>query len=694
MKKILWILVIIWMTIASVQAQDFKWLDIPFTELGWEKDQKLEGSNPSYALYLSEFPGIEWEKGYLYLNIEVPEALSPTSSLSVYGDGNLLFTTPLQSGTFPISLQKLSKTENLHRIEIQPYLFISSNLCEDLASENLFCVIKKESRFSLAFQEKTFVTLADFLRFPDNRLEIILPPGKWSRELQEAYCKLYAFLRRYQRDVPTRIETRIAEEEKALLVDHRRIFLHERAERDFRLQGKTLLLTPQGVEAILQNENLLVFPSTKVSIPEKRIFPLVRRISLNPFSFRGIGTLTQTFYFTSSDLGGIPRILRLLLYRLHSPLRENFQGEASFTINLNGELIYTEQLGPNSASIRSPRIISLPPNLLRRENALEFRFSYFPEIGNCHRGVAPFEASISGDSYLEAQGEGDLPSLLTWNEVPTLFWGEGFLVLPEEPTLGELEIGAKINAALRALDHTSISLTILNPKEAQIMLARPPRNREPQLWSRLTLLQEELSRYATFLEIRNAPLLQKLAAFFHFAIQQHGKAFLETLIYSFWNLPISNPPEYFIIVDPSLRLSSSPLAREGKELVLKNTLNGKTLLRIGPDESLGILTVFWENDHPTISFATCGDSNLAIQNFLNAFQDHKTLRRLTGNVVLFSPSGFYSTSTGSQENFQNVTPFIWGEWFSRFRLIIFLILAGLIIILAGLSYNRLVRKTL
>ncbi|MGC8778098.1 MAG: hypothetical protein ACP5Q4_05420, partial [Candidatus Caldatribacteriaceae bacterium] len=463
--------------------------------------------------------------------------------------------------------------------------------------------------------------------------------------------------------------------------------LREQGEQDFALHGKSLSLTPRGVEAILQNKDFLVFPSLKITTEKGPTTPLVRRIPLNGFSLRGIGTLTETFYFPSSDLGGIPQTLKLVLYHFHSPLRENFPGDASLTVRLNGEPIFTERLSSNPLP-RKPQIIILPPHLLRRENALEFRFSYFPEIGNCRRGEMPLEVSVSGDSYIEARGQGSFPPVLSWNDAPTFFWGKGFLVLPDEPDVRDLEIGARILASLRSLDRTPLAVTVMNLKEAETWLSHPSSwpSRSPWLSQRGVLLRQRILRYAQALETQNIPLPQKILALSRFAMRECSVALGETIAF-FISAPfeVQEPAHYFILVNPS-RHFSSPLVPEGKDLVLKDVPEGKTIMRFGPSESLGILTTFWENGHPVILFATQGEPESATRYFLNTFEEERTLRRLYGNVALFTQSGLSSTMAGVTGN--TLPP---GEWSLRWRLFVFLLIAGGIIFFAGLFYNRLVR---
>ncbi|MEN3187145.1 MAG: cellulose biosynthesis cyclic di-GMP-binding regulatory protein BcsB [Atribacterota bacterium] len=692
-----WFFCLLLCFMATVEAQELRWQEIPFAELGWENDQKLEGSHPSHTLYFPDFPGINWEQSYLHLEIEVPSVLSPSSSLTVRGDGNLLLTTSLRSGTLSIPLKELSPGKNPHRIDIEPYLFISDNLCEDLNSGNLFCFVKKESRFVLFRQETTIATLTDFLNLPEKRIEIILPTGEWSKDLEKAYMKLYAFLRRSLRNTPLTIETSIAQEGQSLLADHRRIFLQERAQHDFELYGKTLFLTPQGVEALVEKSELMVFPAAQISTVQGPFPSPPRRLYLDELFFRGIGTLTNTFYFPSADLGGIPQQLKLILYLSHSPLKTNFQGDASFTVRLNGESVYTEQLNANPVTVRTPRIVFLPPELLRRENALEFSFSYFPEIGNCRRGEKPLEASISNKSYLEPRGQGYLPPILTFNDVPTFFWGQGFLVLPETPTLSELQIEAIILATLRSIDRRPIDITVVTPKEAKILLSQP--SYQSRLWQKpfqpFVLFQKECSRYAQFLETQNLPSFHKLVAFLRFAMEHYSRAMGETI--SFFFIPFSEEEsrvlrDYFIAVAPSANFPSSPLISEGKDLVLKDTFEGKTIMRFGPNESLGILTTFWENGHPVILFTTHGEFDQATRHFFNTFKEEKTLRRLIGNVTLFSKNGFTSVLSGPPVSPPKPAMFVFQEWFLRFRIFLFLVIVSIIILASGLLYNRLVRS--
>ncbi|NSW77013.1 MAG: hypothetical protein HPY68_09655, partial [Candidatus Atribacteria bacterium] len=108
--------------------------------------------------------------------------------------------------------------------------------------------------------------------------------------------------------------------------------------------------------------------------------------------------------------------------------------------------------------------------------------------------------------------------------------------------------------------------------------------------------------------------------------------------------------------------------------------------------SLAILTTFWENGHPVILFTTHGEPDLATRYFLNTFKEEKTLRRLTGNVTLFGSSSFTSVLSGSPVGPYRPATLVSREWFVKFRFLLFLIIAGIIILAAGLLYNRLVRS--
>jgi len=684
-------------------AQDTSYLQLSFSSLGWKESVRLEGGDPSYTLYIPNFTGVDWKQSFLYLNLDAPQLLRSPSSVSVYGDGELLLNAALRPGenSFRVLLNALSADKDIHNIEVRAHLVISDDLCEDLASGNLFLIIRKDSAFHLYREDVLLESLEDFFSFPGNEIEILLPSGDWSVTTQEAFIKLYAFLSRFYRGLPVQITAGVYEENVAEPPEHRRIFISEERFRDFEIYGHTLYLTPRGVDAVMRIPEFFVFPASKIEEAGKRVSLPGSRITLdklgvNDLSFRGIGEMKQRVYFATSDLGGMPHTLKLVLYRNYLP----FRYEATFSMKLNGEMIYSEKLNPKGAGELSPLEIQIPTALLERENTLEFRFSYFPELGQCRRGEAPFEGFISGDSYFEVVGFEPLPELLTFGDMPTFFTGKARVVLPEQVSLDSLLIASKIVATLRTVDRLPIAVEIINYSQLAeqldtslglSVLGRP--------FFRLFYLPWRIREYSAYLKLRGTPDVKRIALSLAFTC--------ENLLYTLRDLVLlpcfpflekkTYARDFLVFVDPPdafLKSLSSPVVIDEGTIVLRFGLQSERLLEASPDQPLGILSVFREGAFPAIIFIPYGEKDIAQSYFLENFEGVETLRWLSGNVAIFGKGGLSKLLTAETPPSRWRIPSQWKEIFRSFRLVIFLVGASLIVILAGFLYRRLTRPPL
>ncbi|BER93132.1 cellulose biosynthesis cyclic di-GMP-binding regulatory protein BcsB [Thermatribacter velox] len=679
------------------------YFQIPFSSLGWKESVKLEGGNPAYTLYLPDFTGVDWGRSFLYLNLYASQLIRSPSSVSIYGDGELLLNAALRAGenSFRIPLAALSTDKDVHSIEVKAHLVISDDFCEDLASGNLFVIIRKDSLLNLYRKDTPLKSLEDFLHFPEDEVEILLPSGEWSPDLQRAFIELYAFLSRFYRGLPVRITAGMYKGETTESSDHRRIFLLEEGYRDFEIYDKSLYLTPQGVDALTRIPEFFVFTSSKVEKVDKQFSYSKQRVTLSGLgadglTFRGLGEMKQTVYFTLSDLGGFPRSLKLVLYRNHLPSRY----EATFSIKLNGEMVYSEKLDMGGVKELSPLTVQIPTALLGRENSLEFRFSYFPEVGHCRRSEAPFEGFISGKSYLEVEELASLPELLTFGDVPTFFAGKAQVVLPDKASFEDLMVASKIVASLRTIDRVPILVEVLKYSQVTDLLD-PSLNlsvfRRP--FFNLFYLPRRVREYSDHLRLRGTPTAKRMALSLAFACEN----FIYTLR-DFVLLPCLpfleksvSPRNFLVFVDPPdtlLKSLSSPVVIDEGTIVLRSGLQSERLLETSPDQPLGVLSVFREGAFPAIIFIPYREKDIARSYFLENFEGVETLRWLSGNVAIIGKGGLSRLLTVEIPPSGWRIPSHWREVFRSFRLVIFLVGASLIVILAGFLYRRLTRPPL
>jgi hypothetical protein len=668
MKYLLVIFLVVGVGFPFVAGARERLMEWEFQEiLGLEEDSLLEGPSPVYVFYFPAFSGILWEQSDLVLSLNIPQVLHPLSKISVYAENILLFSENLTrrgERTLRIPLNKLSQVpqKDAYRFEIRSHLFIGENPCEDLASGNLWISVGKESRFRIVMEEVAW-NLQDFFRFPAQNVTVFLPQDFRSKDMEGAYIKLYAFLRRAYRGLPVRIVTRLFGGERLPeeAPGEKRIFLMRESLRDVHLFGRTLYLTPKGVEAVVSEKNLV---SVSSQVVESVFLPLSSRkktladFGVGDTTVRGIGNMGTQVCFALSDLGGAWEHLSLVLFWASAPLPQSPRGEAFLRVFLNGNPIFSERI-VEEKSLPQRSVIPLPPANLARENTLEIVFSYFPEVENCRRGIMPFEATIFGNSYFVAYIKKDVPSLLTFGDVPTLFWGKGWVVLPENPALEELEAAARLYGALREMDNTPLFVEVAREKELPGLLGGRKGGRL-------------LAFPRSFQDVLR--LFSEIALLF-----RQGTALL-----------FSSPsiPEYLLLVSPSQALLRYfPVSVAQGALSLTSAPLPLTTLKVLPDEPLGVLTLGRVYHLPALAVLPCGTGNVAFAHFLRGFEGARTLRRLKGNVVVFGRQGWSEDTVGWQAE---------NTLLGFFRLYRFLFLAlalGVVLVFGILWYARMARSS-
>jgi len=714
MRKFLLTLILIIVLGSSVginaeEKQDFEW---SFHDLlGWNTNLMLQGQTPATVFYLPAPPGVDWQQSILMLQIKTSSFLDTNSSISVFVDDALLTSIPLEKRTkltIPILLSPLTgkpSGENV-KIMIQPYLSISRNVCEDLASGHLWCEIQADSSYSLVIKEKPIMTLNDYFQFPHKQIEILLPQGNWSRELTTSYMDLCAFLKRTYRGLPVVITTKIFTDQNEIPKEmgKKQIILLENDTRDYRLDNGSLFLTPQGVEAVIKQKEAFSFPSTKIrtsrseidEIPNENI--TLAQLGVAPLSLKGIGEMREHIYFPTADLKGMPRSLSLMLKWNSFPLQESTLNDALLKISLNDVLLRVERIPQSrTASLKLTRI-PLPIEALRRENSLDISVLYFPEVNNCRQGTLPFEAFISDKSYLARQGKQSLPSVLTWNDVPTLFWGKGLIVLPDQPSLEELEIGAKIFATLREIDH--------NPIQIEIM----PNTLAKENWfhsqsfswrfhQSLRKIQEEsfsilrtMNQILQSPELQQKPLLERILFIFYTALKSYFfifRNYLSIALLPFTEITPRNNSEYIILVSQENDdfWFGSPVQLRQEEIKFYRLPSNEYTMTLSPDESLGILAVTKKNNTPFILFAPYGSKEIAYRHFLDTFHGAETLRRMSGNVTLFGPGGKADLRTDYGFTLVMVGN-VFQEFYNRYRFFLLVGVLILLVIVFGAFYSK------
>ncbi|HSV30581.1 MAG TPA: cellulose biosynthesis cyclic di-GMP-binding regulatory protein BcsB [Atribacteraceae bacterium] len=709
----------------SSPAQEWKRIEWRFDrDLGITQNLRLTGLTPSTTLFVPVLPGIDWTQSALNLTVWFSDALHPESTLAVFMNDDLLFSQTLQNlplrpgqpGNLRIPLDLLisSPGERWIKVDIRPTLFISRNPCEDLASGNLWMMIMKKSHFMFNGAIRDLpVSIDEFLLFPTTELEIILPGGEWDREIATAYIKLMSFLKRPEniqaREITTLLFDEMTPEEREDRLK-RRIYLRSPSMRDYHLLGNRLYLTPEGVKGLLSPYRVAMTGRSGTVVLEmediSKYHPQLtfRDLGAGDLYFRGIGDLSAQLHFPASDLGGIPESLFLHLFKnVQKPLAA-FGGNGFLKIWFNNQLVLTERLSDAPSGPLSQRIVELPAHLIQRENTLELMFSYFPGKENCMVGAIPLEAFLSGDSFLEYRGITLLPDPLTMMDVPTVFWGKGHIVLPEQFTVKDLKAAALLISTFRELDNTPILIKIHESAEGMdLFLAQEhwlarfghlPFLDRPSfrpLWQDLARIPSRVRE-----EISGAENgLAEWRTWLTVSLTEYGKGLFRILRFPcdllFPKMEAIPMPEYFLFIRPDLSRfpEAIPVLPTDDSLTFFSQPESQPSFRVTPDEPLAIMAVKRQGDKPAVFLTTLGREDLAMEYFFRHFRGPETLRSLTGNVILLSQEGWSDLTIDADTRWRPVPVLSWFNWHQKIRIPISIILLMALLIFCLYLYFRL-----
>ncbi|MCX6090252.1 MAG: cellulose biosynthesis cyclic di-GMP-binding regulatory protein BcsB, partial [Candidatus Atribacteria bacterium] len=418
---------------------------------------------------------------------------------------------------------------------------------------------------------------------------------------------------------------------------------------------------------------------------------------------QGIGDMKNTFFFSASELGGYPHQISFTLLENHTSMTQGSLTEAFLKVFFNQELVAVKKLEKDQVSEMTPYAFSIPSSLIRRDNEVQFIYSYYPEVSNCRQGTAPLEGFISGDSYIETWGKRKNPSLLTWHDVPIFFRGNGRIVFPSHPNRELLELSARLYASLREMDSDPFSfdleVSIENPQNRptpdQLPLTSPGTpffpGRSMEVWHQLVQIPNDLQAYASSPELQNMNFLGKLLNIVGRTLIQYGEVTFQflNLFFAFpqpTGSPIEkalpSPADYLLVIQPGNIPSTlrSPVIPTSGETILYHLANQRPVLKYSMDEPVGFLSVFWDKNQPVILYTTTGSDSVANENTRNFFLGASTIRSLNGNVTFFGRNGISDLTVGEDLQW-NQTPTSSGTiFFENYKLFIYLGIFALIVV--------------
>jgi len=186
----------------------------------------------------------------------------------------------------------------------------------------------------------------------------------------------------------------------------------------------------------------------------------------------GVGRMEIPFSFAQADLGGPIRTLALRLLGTYTPPAAG--ARAMLSVLFNATLLRTIPLEREGAF---DLYLSMPQELLYRDNLLTVRFEYTPPEGRCRLGVDPFTAQVGPGSYVQVQRGQALPA--GFGRFPQAL-SRGFEVAFEQFDQDSLSSALGMVVALQRLSKIPLHLTMvpwgsaLLSKEPALLVAANP----------------------------------------------------------------------------------------------------------------------------------------------------------------------------------------------------------------------------
>jgi hypothetical protein len=609
------------------------------TRLGYPNDIRLEGSDPTFVFYVPVVPGVDFSKSVFNLHLTFSPVLNPGSSVKVFVADNPVYTVLLRDllGTgqevsikVPLAGVTLPAASDMLKVEVRFHLYITRNICQDLATGNLWAVLHNDSHVILSGATYQPQSVADFLNGSFKRVYIMLPKTV-SPETATCYLKTYAFLRRLFRDRGVVVETLLPGQPPADTASPH-IIIEDSGSNLILDENRNLRLGPGAVDAFISSLRALFLgrrvevTTARTSTPDEvPVKILLEDLGYSPVTVRGVGDLKAAYTFTISDLGGWPTSMRLVLFGRYTPLVEkNSKDMLYLKVYLNGLLLKALPLdGKGEINGLS---VSIPDYSLRQENTLELIYAYYREVGDCVEGTMPFEGLFCNRSYLELSGHRK-DDYLSFSSIPASFTGAGYVVLPEKDTLSYLLAAGDLLAAVRQMDRAPI----------QVQVVFTPGNEN----------QRELS----------------------------GKGWLLLIL----------PPEM-------LKQFRPPVDISGNRIIIYNPLTKEQFFEVTTDEALGIAQVYYVSDQtPAIALSFHGQGISEMQALAHRLANPDNLRRLRGNIALFRNDQLVGFDVGKKMRARVEGEKDLWYYYHRYRVPIFVGLLAILSILAYIVYIRLAR---
>lgn len=631
---------------------------IPFEALGYEQSVILRGVSPELTVGVPYPPGgINSGNSFVRLRLEPSPLLDPASSVRILINGEIEQVVPvetlLDNPVVTVPLRTLPAETQFINLEIQPYLYISRNYCQDLPTGNLFLTVGNDSFFQINPLRQD-QSILGFFRPYYNQI-VLNVPADLTPEEASAALSLYSVLTYQFRDRKTSVLWR---QGNAAAITPQvpgaplpqtspsppnpaqsttaQVFLRRGTEgADIQRNGANLEVRAdlQAVQALLDlttdpalvSEGLNV---EEVELPEEQRLPFARSFRVLGFQDgprRFFGTQTIDVPFNLAQLGGRPDELIANIEATWTPIDRAQQERLNAQVYLNDTLVETYNLN-ETTELRET--IVLPVSQLNANNNLSMVVAYVPSEGNCLVSPTEMTFQLHGNSYLSWDAYQDPTG--NFSDLPYLFSRRNGQIV--------VDISQPDTLASAAYLLGTVTRLAREPMVPEIIDAR-----QVQDWSNLPREGDSPA----------------------------------------WRLVVTAPGQ--ATFPASVRLED--------RFEIYNPVNDERLLVVDPTEDLGILQYFSYQDRPTLWLSWWGDQPQVAARLASSLADPRTLlaAQLNGNVVTYTNSAGIQSWDLSRRTLLVDYPseFKWAVFLRRYRIPLILIGLAVGAAIVWLVYRRL-----
>ena len=364
----------------------FSWADaiqkkiFTFQELNLlSQDLLLKGVDPKQDFYIPTLPQLE--SGTVRLKIVTAPYLREDSTITFLIDDIPYKTYKLNELPSEIDIPIYrKKNRDFLKLSLLGNLRISNNICEDIFSDRIYLIIKKDSQ--VEFRYTNYKNIREFLLDYDN-IYCTNDPGIISFVYQ--FCK--------QNPIPCKFQWSQVPSCKSIKLS---------SDNHLELKNNTLYIPLQSVVAFEEGVFLpyLFGSSQNIKSAQRQIEEPSTELSLKDLglktvSVEGAGNISYTIPLDTSKMGGLPNRLYLKLHIAHTPIPK--KDHAELRIYLNSELINAyllEGRGEKSFDIEIPT-----QGLKYGTNYISINMVLFGSSESCFGTIVHSVLTVFEDSY-------------------------------------------------------------------------------------------------------------------------------------------------------------------------------------------------------------------------------------------------------------------------------------------------------